>query len=231
MKERINLNKVALIGRTFEEYDKIFRLSDFNSYHINILDVGSGVSSFCAEAQDLGMNITAMDPIYGHNAEELAIKCEQDIDLIIKELDGVENLYIWNIFKNKEHLRKYREEAHKKFIKHYRNNRNKFYLSESMPKTSFNNKQFNLVISSHLLFLYDHIFDYMFHEETIKEMLRITSKEIRIFSLLKLYGKKSIYLYDILEYLDLNYVKWSIQKVDYEFIRGGNEMLKLIKFE
>ena len=62
-------------------------------------------------------------------------------------------------------------------------------------------------------------------------MLRITSKEIRIFPLLNLYGKKSIYLDDILEYLDLNDVEWTIEKVDYEFIRGGNEMLSLIKPE
>lgn len=229
MKKRINLNKVALIGRTFEEYYKIFRLGDFSSNQLKILDVGSGVSSFCAEAQDLGMNVMAMDPIYDHGAKELAIKCEQDIDLIIKELDGVEYLYIWNIFKNKEQLKKQREEAYKKFIAHYRNNRNEFYISESMPKTSFENNQFDIVISSHLLFLYDHIFDYSFHEETIKEMLRITSKEIRIFPLLNLYGKKSIYLDDILEYIDLNDVEWSIEKVDYEFIRGGNEILKIIE--
>ncbi len=231
MKERINLNKVALIGRTFEEYDKIFRLRDFNSNHVKILDVGSGVSSFCAEAQDVGMNVMAMDPIYDHDAKELEIKCEQDIDLIIKELDGVEHLYVWNIFKSKEHLKKQREDAYKRFIIHYRNNRNVFYISESMPKTSFINNQFDIVISSHLLFLYDHIFDYSFHEETIKEMLRITSNEIRMFPLLNLYGKKSIYLDDILEYLDLNDVEWSIERIDYEFIRGGNEMLRLIKPE
>ena len=123
MKERINLNKVALIGRTFGEYYKIFRLNDFKSKNLKILDVGSGVSSFCAEAQDVEMNVMAMDPIYDHNAKKLAIKCEQDIEMIIKELDGAEHLYIWNIFKNKEHLKKQREEAYKKFINHYRNNR------------------------------------------------------------------------------------------------------------
>jgi hypothetical protein len=227
MKERINLNKVVLIGRIFEEYYKIFRLSDFNLNHIKILDVGSGVSSFCAEAQDVGMNVMAMDPIYDHDAKELAIKCKQDIDLIIKELDGVEHLYVWNIFKSKEHLRKQREEAYKRFFKHYRNNRNEFYVSESMPKTSFENNQFDILISSHLLFLYDHIFDYKFHEETIKEMLRITSKEIRIFPLLNLYGKRSINLDHILEYLKLNDVEWSIEKVNYEFIRGGNEIIRI----
>lgn len=94
MKERINLKKVALIGRTFEELYKIFRLSDFDSNQIKFLDVGSGVSSFCAEACEKGMNVFAMDPIYYYESEELRIKYEVDLENIIYELDGVEHLYI-----------------------------------------------------------------------------------------------------------------------------------------
>ncbi|MFX1276336.1 MAG: hypothetical protein ACFFBP_01200 [Promethearchaeota archaeon] len=229
MKDKINLDKVALIGRRFKEYYKIFRLSDFNSNYIKILDVGSGVSSFCAEAQKFGMNVTAIDPIYEYDAHQLEEKCAKDLDLVIKELNGVEHLYIWNIFKTKEDLKDQRKEAYKIFIHHYKNNRKKFYISETLPKTSFENKQFDVIISSHLLFLYDHLFDYSFHEDAIKEMLRIASREIRLFPLVNLYGKSSRRLDGILEYLDLNDIEWFIEKVDYEFIRGGNEMMRIIK--
>ena len=106
MKEKINLDKIALIGRTYAEYEKIFRLKDFVSSKYKILDAGSGVSSFCAEASQIGMNIIAMDPIYIYEPDELEVKCSKDLDLVIKELDGVEHLYIWDNFRNKEDLKK-----------------------------------------------------------------------------------------------------------------------------
>ncbi|MFX1446025.1 MAG: hypothetical protein ACFFHV_21630 [Promethearchaeota archaeon] len=229
IKERINLDKVALIGRTFEEYEKIFRLSDFKSNNIKILDVGSGVSSFCAEASRKGMNVTAIDPIYVYSPDVLENKCLSDLFLVINELKGVEHLYIWDIFKNKEDLRRQREKAFRRFIKHYRMGRNNCYISEDMPETSFDDNQFDIVISSHLLFLYDHIFDYNFHKNTIKEMLRICSKEIRIFPLVNLYGKTSPFLQLILRDNLLNNCHKSIERVDYEFIKGGNKFFRIIK--
>lgn len=229
MKERINLDKVALIGRTFEEYEKIFRLNDFKSNIVSILDVGSGVSSFCAEASKIGMNVIAMDPIYDYDSIELEFKCSKDLDLIIKVLNGVEYLYKWEIFRNKDDLRIQREKAYKAFIKHYKYNRGKKYISEKMPKTTFKTNQFDIIISSHLLFLYDNIFDYSFHKESITEMLRICSKEVRIFPLVNLYGKTSRFFQDFLNDSKFMDYKRSIERVDYEFIRGGNKFLRIIK--
>ncbi|MFX1260085.1 MAG: hypothetical protein ACFFAN_19720, partial [Promethearchaeota archaeon] len=174
-KERINLDKIALIGRTFSEYEIIFRFIDFKNRNFSILDVGSGVSSFCAEASKIGMNVLAIDPIYDYDSIVLEDKCSKDLDLIIKELNGVEHLYIWEIFRSKDDLKKQREKAYKAFIKHYSDNKGKLYIPEKMPKTKFKNNQFDIVISSHLLFLYDHLFDYSFHKESIEEMLRICS--------------------------------------------------------
>ncbi|MFX1238651.1 MAG: hypothetical protein ACFE8P_13160 [Promethearchaeota archaeon] len=68
MKESINLDDVALIGRTFAEYEKMFRLRDFDLNSYKILDVGSGVSSFCAEANKAGFKVKALDPIYGQDS-------------------------------------------------------------------------------------------------------------------------------------------------------------------
>ena len=123
MKKKINIDKGALIGRTFEEYEKIFRLSDFKLNTITILDVGSGVSSFCAEASKKGINVRAIDPIYDYDSSDLEVKCSKDLDLIIKELNSVEYLHIWEIFRSKDDLKRQREKAYKRFIKHYRDNR------------------------------------------------------------------------------------------------------------
>ena len=229
MKEKINLDKIALIGRTYAEYEKIFRLKDFVSSKYKILDAGSGVSSFCAEASQIGMNIIAMDPIYIYEPDELEVKCSKDLDLVIKELDGVEHLYIWDNFRNKEDLKKNREKAYKTFINHYKKNKDTHYVAESMPKTKFKDNQFDVILASHLLFLYDHIFDYDFHKNTIVEMLRICSKEIRIFPLVNLYGNKSKFFKKLLDDTHFKDKEKSVERVNYEFIKGGNEILRIIK--
>jgi len=58
-------------------------------------------------------------------------------------------------------------------------------------------------------------------------MLRI-SKEIRIFPLIGLNGQKSLFVDKIMDDL-LNGVNVEIIKVSYEFMRGGNEMIKITK--
>jgi len=55
----------------------------------------------------------------------------------------------------------------------------------------FKDKQFTIALISHFLFMYDGYLDYEFHKETIKEIIRITSKEIRIFPIVNLKGERS----------------------------------------
>ena len=167
------------------------------------------------------MNVIAMDPIYEIDSKELEVKCIKDLDLIINELNGVEYLYIWKIFRNKDHLKKQREKAYKAFIKHYKEYNGKYYLAETMPKTKFKDNLFDIGISSHLLFVYDRIFDYNFHKNTIKEMLRICSKEIRIFPLVNLYRQKSRLLKEFLDDAEFQNHSISIERVDYAFIKDG----------
>jgi len=66
------------------------------------------------------MNKKAMDLIYEYSAAELEVKCLQDIELIIKKLNEVEHLYIWETFRNKNDLKRQREILSRTFIKDYR---------------------------------------------------------------------------------------------------------------
>ena len=64
METKLDLKDVVLIGRTFDEYFNMFALSEFKPGAERILDVASGVSSFCAEANAKGHYVTASDRIY-----------------------------------------------------------------------------------------------------------------------------------------------------------------------
>ena len=69
--------------------------------------------------------------------------------------------------------------------------------------------------------------DYDFHLNVIREMIRVSSKELRIYPLVKNRGKKSEFVRKIMN--DFVDVDVEIVKVDYEFRKGGNEMLRIVK--
>src|SRR6478609_8614370 len=69
-KRGLQLDRVVLLGRTFEEYRRYFLLEPKKLIGKTILDVAAGVSSFCAEANNLGITATAFDPIYSLSPEK-----------------------------------------------------------------------------------------------------------------------------------------------------------------
>jgi ubiquinone/menaquinone biosynthesis C-methylase UbiE len=101
------------------------------------------------------------------------------------------------------------------------------YIAESLPNLSFEDEQFDLALSSHFLFLYSEHLDEEFHMKSILEMLRV-AKEVRIFPLLDLKGKRSVHIESVVKELTLSGYDVSIVKTGYEFQKGGNEMLKII---
>src|SRR6476646_3402955 len=67
----LQLDRVVLLGRTFEEYRRYFVLEPRELIGRTVLDVAGGVSSFCAEANNLGIKVTVFDPIYSLSREEI----------------------------------------------------------------------------------------------------------------------------------------------------------------
>ena len=67
----LKLDRVVLLGRTFEEYRRYFLLEPDGLTGKRVLDVAGGVSSFCAEANNLGIDVTAFDPIYSLSGEKI----------------------------------------------------------------------------------------------------------------------------------------------------------------
>jgi len=70
-KRGLHLDRVVLLGRTFEEYRRYFLLEPDDLVGKKILDVAGGVSSFCAEANQLGIKVISFDPIYSLSPEKI----------------------------------------------------------------------------------------------------------------------------------------------------------------
>ncbi|AJA48581.1 hypothetical protein CPAST_c25120 [Clostridium pasteurianum DSM 525 = ATCC 6013] len=224
MNKKLQLNDFVLIGRTFEEYYKMFDLKDFSKSE-RILDVASGVSSFCAEANAKGYNVTAADRVYAFNPEEIEEKCAKDLEETMEKVSTIKELYKWNFFKDIEQLKSHRERAYRGFIKDFKLHKEDRYISSEFPSNNFKGNQFDISLISHFLFLYDEHMSYEFHKQIINEIIRITKKEIRIFPIANLKAQRSPFIEKFMKDKAFNNYEINIVKVNYEFIKAGNEML------
>ena len=225
MDKQLNLKNIALIGRTFDEYYRMFDLGNVSLKNETILDVASGVSSFCAEANAKGYNVIASDKIYMSSASDIGQKCARDLDTVIEQLPDIADLYVWDYFKDIQSLKAQRERAYKLFIQDFKEHGQERYVPVEYPVTDFGKGQFTISLMSHFLFLYEDRLDYDFHKRTILELLRITSKELRIFPIVNLKGQRSPLVESLMYDEDFERFPISIKNVGYEFMKNGNEML------
>ena len=191
-----------------------------------ILDCAAGASSFTAEMTRREFDVTAVDLLYNKDADVLCNRCREHMEILVEGLESVDH-FVWSFFRDLEDLKQQRNQACKEFIHDYRSHKGKKYVAADLTSLPFEDNKFSLVLCSHLLFIYDHRLDYEFHLNSIKEMIRVTSRELRIYPLVKNKGLKSDFVMRIIG--DLQDFDVNIVEVDYEFRRGGNEMITISK--
>ncbi len=225
MDKEFKLANVVLIGRTFDEYYKLLALDDIDPGAERILDVASGVSSFCAEANSKKYNVIASDNIYEQDPRQIERKCNHDLDNILKQVSEVADLYVWKYFKDLQALEKQRRRAYKLFLQDFREFGKRRYVPVEYPITPFHDKQFTISLSSGFLFLYDKLLDYDFHKRTIIELARITTREIRIWPVVNMKGKRSTFVERLTSDDNFKHCDIFIKKVDYEFFKNATEVM------
>ena len=85
-KRGLQLDRVVLLGRTFEEYRRYFLLEPAALVGKRVLDVAGGVSSFCAEGNELGVNVTSFDPIYSLPPDKIMERSEPDLESVYRAI-------------------------------------------------------------------------------------------------------------------------------------------------
>ena len=225
---KLDLDRVVFIGRTFAEYLDMFFVSEEELKGKKILDCPAGACSFTALGNKLGLDVTACDISYEHSTEDLKNKGLQDVEHAMENMKKVKSNYIWDYFKDIEHLRKHRlsalEDCTDDMVKS-----SERYVPVTLPSLPFKDKEFDILLSAHFLFMYADRLDYQFHIDTINELLRVTKEEIRIFPLVDLEGKRYKHLDKLLSYLTDNGCIVEEVKVPYEFQTNANSMLKIKK--
>lgn len=222
-KRGLQLDRVVLLGRTLEEYRRYFDLDLERLRGHSILDIASGVSSFTAESNEIGLQTTAVDPIYALQSDAIRQQCETDLEEVVRSIHGLET-YRWDFYKNPAHMRTFRARAYQTFL-HHRAQHPSSYIAASLPSLPFRDHEFNLSLVSYFLFVYEARLDWNFHLDSIKEIMRVTSGEARLYPLMTFDGIPSRFLDRLFNAPELRSLEFKIIPTDFEFLIGSNSYL------
>jgi len=229
--EEINLDHIVIIGRTFNEYSAIFNLDEKSPPRGKVLNAAGGVSSFTVEACERGWNVLSADPVYCFEAGELERKCEKDMEYTLQNAEKtMSHMCNWgHPFVNLDDVRTTRRNAYTLFLKDFAINRWR-YIDAKFPFTPFiKTDNFEMSLVSYLLFFYDKYIDYETHTKILKELLRMTTGEVRIYPITNMIFKESPFVGRLIADAAFSDVSFEIRKTEYEFIKGSNKMLVMRK--
>ena len=219
-------DEVVPWGRSMEEYFWMFNLTP-EDLKLKILGCGDGPASFNSEMTKRGYHVISIDPLYQFTTQQIQERINETYDNVIGQTYQNQEKFIWERIPSVQALGDLRMASMNQFLEDYEKGKEEDrYLDAILPILSFNDKEFDLALSSHFLFLYTDILTFEFHIEAILEMCRV-AKEVRIFPLLNVNSIFSPYVEKIISELDSLGKKAKIETVYYEFQKGGNQMLRI----
>jgi len=221
------LDRVVPWGRCYDEYVKMFALTDAELAG-RILGCADGPASFNAEAMRRDITVVSCDPIYAFSASEIELRVRETSEIILSETQRNRADFLWTYFRSIDELAEVRLGAMRLFIDDFPRGKSEGrYREAALPLLPFADREFDLALSSHFLFLYSAQFSLEFHVASITEMCRVAG-EARIFPLLQLGGARSPHLDAVIETLARRGLQADLIEVPYEFQRGGNRMLRVV---
>ena len=223
----LQLDRVVLLGRTFEEYRRYFLLEPEKLIGKTVLDVAGGVSSFCAEANDLGIKVTAFDPIYSLSREKIRERSDPDLESVYRTI-GLVPTYRWGFYKNPDYMRTLRERASAIFFSDFKIHPQR-YVAGELPRLPFADGEFDLTLVSYLLFAYQDRFDYEFHRDSILEIMRVTRGEARIYPTVTFEAQASEYIPMLHSDPALQVFEFTEIETDFEFLVNSNSYLRVTR--
>jgi hypothetical protein len=224
------LDRLSFCGRTLAEYLKIFDLDLTEWRSRKILDCPSGASSFVAEAVKIGIAATGCDPLYGKDIKDLLDRAKSDTQRSLDEIHHSEELYNWLFYPSLAALKEYRSAAMERFARDYPVGYTQGrYVQGALPELPFEDQSFDLVLSSHFLFVYGSQFNYDFHLASILELCRVCSREVRLYPILSIDSRPYESMERLLVDLEHRNISASIVSVPFEFQRNANQQLRLFR--
>lgn len=221
-----SLDQVVPWGRSFDEYRAMFALTDADLSGA-VLGCGDGPASFNAEGTRRGCRITSCDPLYQFSATEIRARLDATYDRVMAETRRNAHEFVWTVMPSVEELGRVRMTAMNGFLDDFTSgHRGRRYVVAELPSLPFGEQEFDLAVCSHLLFLYSERLGEAFHQASLLELCRV-AREVRVFPLLALGATPSPFVEGCVRMLHERGYDANIERVPYEFQRGGNQMLRI----
>jgi hypothetical protein len=219
------LDQVVPWGRSFEEYRRMFALSDAD-LRLRILGCADGPASFNAESTRRGAAVISIDPLYRLDTGTIRDRMPATYDQMLEQAQRNRQQFVWDTIQSVEELGRIRMQSMQVFLDDYDlGKRQGRYVDAELPSIAFPDKSFDLALCSHFLFLYTEHLPEVFHRSAILELCRV-AWEVRIFPLLALDGGISRYVARMVDDLSGSR-EVSLETVPYEFQRGGDQMMRV----
>jgi hypothetical protein len=213
-------------GRSFTEYRAMFALSETDLAG-RILGCGDGPAGFNAQLTRQGGRVVSVDPLYSFSGREIQDRIRETFTVVLDQVRKNEQDFVWSAIPDLDSLGRTRREAMDLFLADYRQGKEEGrYRAGQLPELDFPDQSFALALCSHFLFLYSAQRSKELHIKAVLELCRVAG-EVRIFPLLELSGRLSRHCEDVFQALDRAGYTWRVERVAYEFQRGGNEMLRI----
>ncbi len=224
----LELPTVSFFGRTLSEYARFFALDLEALRGRDVLDVAAGPSSFTAEACARRIDAVAIDPFYGSPVEGLSAQIDADYSRMLAQMEAKPQLFRLRAFPSLAAAAADRRLAAQRFLAdystHYAHGR---YVCGALPHLPFFDRTFDVVLCAHLLFVYAARFDFEWHVEACRELVRVSAGEVRIHPLCGADGRPYPKLAALRRELREHGIESAVLNVDYEFFAGSTSTLVL----
>jgi hypothetical protein len=192
---------------------------------LRILGCADGPASFNAQMAQKGYSVVSCDPLYQFTTAQIQARIDFTYETVMTQTLTNRDLFVWKDIASPEELGRVRLRAMSEFLADYADPQGR-YVAAELPELPFASASFDLAVCSHFLFLYSANLSLEFHERAVETMCRV-AKEVRIFPLLTYNAELSPYVTPLTENLRNAGRQVSIERVPYEFQRGGNQMMRI----
>jgi hypothetical protein len=215
-------------GRSFDEYVRMFALTE-DELDLKILGCADGPASFNVEMSRRGHRVISCDPLYHLASWQIEGRIAATYEDVMRQMRENQSQFNWSFIKSPDELGNLRMAAMKTFLADYEaGRRDGRYVIGELPNLPFKPNSFNVALCSHFLFLYSVQLSFGFHLDAIKAMCQV-AREARIFPLLTYSAAPSPLVEPLQQLLVKAGYEVSIETVPYEFQRGGNKMMRVLR--
>jgi hypothetical protein len=220
------LSQVVPWGRSFDEYTAMFALSE-TDLGKRILGCADGPSSFNSILAKRGGKVVSVDPLYEFPADEIRRRIDETYHDVLDQTAKNRHEFVWRAVRSVDELGILRLAAMEEFLRDYPSGVTEGrYVPGALPWLPFRDREFDIALCSHFLFLYSDQLSEEFHLQSLRELVRV-AVEARVFPLLQLGATMSPHVDEAVSRLRSEGYRAMIEEVPYEFQKGGNQMLRI----